>query len=106
MDRQSVTALESPLSVSGNSDDTRLERFGDWILAGPSLEEITNPGRSIYHGGDVATRMDAIRQTIQYIRGNWSDYPKFVQTLRDHIQSQPYAFGAAKEEQDLIDSIL
>ena len=98
-------ALESPLSVSG-SDVTRLERFGDWVLAVPGIADITTPGRSIYHGGDVATRMDAIRRTIQYIRGNWNDYPKFVQTLRDHIRSQPYAFNAGKEEQDLIDSIL
>jgi hypothetical protein len=106
MDWQSVTALESPLSASG-SDDTRLERFGDWIVAVPNIaEEISNPGRSIYHGGDVATRMDAIRRTIQHIRGNWSDYPKFVQILRDHIQSQPHAFSAGKEEQDLVDSVL
>ncbi|KAF8234712.1 hypothetical protein L208DRAFT_1206885, partial [Tricholoma matsutake] len=62
--------------------------------------------RSIYHGGDVSTRLDAIRRAIEFIRENWSDYPKFVQILRDHIRSQPYAYSAGKEAQDLIDSIL
>ena len=94
--------MESAPSISG-SDDARLERFGDWILAVPNM---ANPGGSIYHGGDVSTRMNAIRQTIQYIRDNWSDYPKFMQILHDQIRSQPYAYSAKKEEQDLIDTIL
>lgn len=105
MDWESVTAVESAPSISG-TDDTRLERFGDWIWAVPNIAEISNPGRSIYSGGDVSTRMNAMRRTIQYIRDNWSDYPKFVQILRDHIRSQPHAYSAAKEEQNLIDSIL
>jgi hypothetical protein len=101
MDWQSV---ESAHFTSGG-DDIRLKRFGDWISV-PNVADSSNPARSIYHGGDASVRMDAMRRTIEYIRENWSDYPKFVQVLRDHIGSQPYAYSTGKEAQDLIDSIL
>ena len=103
MDSKSVESAY--FASAGHGDDTRLKRFGDWISV-PKIAESANPVRSIYRGGHAASRMDIIRRTIEYIRENWSDYPKFVQILRDHIQSQPDAYNTGKEERDLIDSIL
>jgi len=108
MDWQSVGSphlLSSTIDVDNDDHIARLERFGDWSSI-RNFADIANPARTLYHGGDVEVRMAAIRTTIEYIRKNWSDYPKFVEVLANHLKSQQLASGPEEEVRHLIDSIL
>jgi hypothetical protein len=76
---------------------TRLRRFADWTPLKPLCQSGRLLGsRPFYAGPNVDSRMDLVREAINYIRVHWDEYPSFMQSLRNLMQ--PSLHGSQDEQ--------
>src|SRR6267154_299501 len=105
----SLASLESTAA----SSESRLSRFADWTVI-PKIydQKIHSPSRqqTLYHAAQSDIRMGEVRIAIEYIRGRWSDYPIFIQELREYIdrldKTSTYFAKSNDEDRRALESVL
>lgn len=71
-----------------NIQENRFQRFADFsdipeIFRSAKLNDI----RQFYNGETLAKRMADIRESIVYIRENWTQYPSMIQSLQSDLEN-------------------